>query len=63
MSRTAATAYNEHAAAAVELAEKILAKIQAEAAMTGHKNWGHAGSMEKTKHDLENLAEWLGVAV
>jgi hypothetical protein len=61
MSRTAATAYNEHAAAAIELAEAILAKLKAEQAATTTPDWGHVGSMAKTREDLANLAEWFRV--
>jgi len=61
MSRTAATAYNDHAAAAVALAEKILATLKAEQSATTAPNWGHVGSMEKTRDDLANLAEWLNI--
>ena len=57
----ALAAYMEHHAAAVSLVERI------GEAITNHDTapdpesitWGTVGSMEKTRHDLQALSDWL----
>jgi hypothetical protein len=57
----ALAAYMEHHAAAVALISRI------QVAVANHDlapnpeaiNWGTVGSMEKTRHDLQALSDWL----
>jgi hypothetical protein len=60
-SGTLGTAYMEHHAAAVALISRI------QVAVANHDlapdpeaiDWGTTGSMEKTRHDLQAISDWL----
>ena len=55
----ALAAYMEHHAAAVALISRIAEAITNHDLAPEAINWGTVGSMEKTRHDLQALSDWL----
>jgi hypothetical protein len=57
----ALAAYMEHHAAAVALIDRIQVAVANHDAAPDPESisWGTVGSMEKTRHDLQALSDWL----
>jgi hypothetical protein len=57
----ALAAYMEHHAAAVALIDRIQVAVANHDTAPGPEaiTWGDVGSMEKTRHDLQALSDWL----
>lgn len=55
----AATAYEAHRAACIAKAQALIAQLQTP---VENPHWGHAGSLEKVRADLDEVLRFVGDA-